>query len=167
MGLFEDIWDWMKSLVQGLINAALYNFKYWVNNAIKAAIGAIDWAITNITNVVNNVYNTVKKYTTNVYNTTKQYITNSYTYVTESITNNISHVNENVTNVIGASKEWVGEQLRDERAWTRSFFKLMDPTGFLTDPIGTIKAVFTLQREIAGHAVVKSFWEGFEEGLEE
>ena len=145
MGLFEEIWNWMKSLVQGLINKSLATFKYWVNAAIKSAINAVDWVVTNITNVVNNVYNTVKKYTTNVYNTTKQ----------------------NVTNVIGASREWVGEQLRDERAWTRSFFKLMDPTGFLTDPIGTIKAVFTLQREIAGHAVVKSFWEGFEEGLEE
>jgi len=57
--------------------------------------------------------------------------------------------------------------LADNREWMGNFAKLMDPMGFLKDPVGFINAAFAIQGEIANTVAVKSFWEGFEEGLEE
>ncbi|MBA7630978.1 hypothetical protein ES703_38505 [subsurface metagenome] len=57
--------------------------------------------------------------------------------------------------------------LADNREWMRNFGKLMDPTGFLKDPLGTVSAAFAIWRLAADHVVVKSFLEGFEEGLAE
>ena len=48
-----------------------------------------------------------------------------------------------------------------------NMFLLMDPMGFLKDPTGFINVVFGVQRKIAEETVIRSFWEGFEEGLEE
>jgi len=59
----------------------------------------------------------------------------------------------------------IDEGLADNREWAENFFKLMDPTGFLKDPLGYINAAFAIQGEIANTLAVKSFWEGFEEGL--
>jgi len=57
--------------------------------------------------------------------------------------------------------------LAENREWMTNFAKLMDPMGFLKDPLGYISAAFQVQRAIASQTVVKSFWEGFEEGLTE
>ena len=57
--------------------------------------------------------------------------------------------------------------LADNREWMGNFAKLMDPQGFLKDPVGFINAAFAIQGEIANTVAVKSFWEGFEEGLQE
>lgn len=167
MGLFEDVWNWIKSKVQYLIDSAISNVKTWARNTINAAIAGIQ-----------KVYNYFYDYITNVYNTTKKYITNVYNYVTENITNVVNNITEYVTNVtnvtkqyitnvIGSSKEWVLDQLANERSWTRNFFLLMDPTGFLKDPLSHIKAAFDIQRQVAETAVIRSFWEGLEEGLAE
>ena len=145
MGLFADIWNYMKGLVQDLIDAALETFKYWVNEAIQAAINAVDWVVTN-------VYN---------------FIDNSVHYIDESIHYWGDQITQNVTNVVGASIEWVTEGLAKNREWTINFLKLSDPFGFLKDPMGYINAAFNVFINPWGHGIVKSFWEGFEEGLEE
>jgi len=62
-------------------------------------------------------------------------------------------------------KAALDQGLADNREWTTNFFKLMDPTGFLKDPLSYISAAFGIQRLIAETLVVRSFWEGFEEGL--
>ena len=167
MGLFEDIWDWMASKVQGLINASLTTFKYWVNAAIKAAIGAVDWVVTNITNVVNNVYNTVKKYITNVYETINKYITNISKYITEEITNVYNTTEQFITNVTKNITNITNNDIVNITKNITNVIGVLDPMGFLKDPRGYITAMFDLLIAPRGHGIVKSFWEGLEEGLEE
>ena len=58
MGLFEDVWNWIKSKVQYLINSAISSVKTWTLNVINTAIAGIQ-----------KVYNFFYDYTTNVFNT--------------------------------------------------------------------------------------------------
>jgi len=44
---------------------------------------------------------------------------------------------------------------------------VLDPQGVLKDPQGYIGTVFDLLIAPWGQGIVKSFWEGFEEGLAE
>ncbi|GAH38136.1 unnamed protein product, partial [marine sediment metagenome] len=44
---------------------------------------------------------------------------------------------------------------------------VLDPLGFLTDPTEYITGVWNLLIDPWAHGIVKSFGEGFEEGLEE
>jgi len=167
MGLFEDIWDWMASKVQGLINASLTTFKSWVNAAIKAAINAVDWVVTNITNVVNNVYNTFKEYITNVYNTVNEYLANVYNTVNEYVTNVSNTFNEYITN----TTEYITKKYYNDTYNTIQYITnvigVLDPLGFLKDPTGYITGVWNLLIDPWAHGIVKSFWEGLEEGLAE
>lgn len=64
-------------------------------------------------------------------------------------------------------RESMEQGLADNREWMENFGKLMDPVGFLKDPLGYISAAFGIQRLLAETLVVRSFWEGFEEGLAE
>lgn len=57
--------------------------------------------------------------------------------------------------------------LEDNREWTTNFLKLMDPTGFLKDPLGTVSAAFALWKVAADSVIIDSFREGLEEGLAE
>jgi len=167
MGLLSDIWDGIRGKVKALIDSAFTNFKPWVRARISDAIAGIRQVTNYITEHITNVYKTVKEYITNVYNTVNEYVTKVYNNVTNYVTNKYVTTNEYITNVVGASREWVEEELAENRAWMLSFAKLMDPQGFLKDPIGYIKAAFDIQRGVAQNLVVKSFWEGFEEGLAE
>jgi len=72
-----------------------------------------------------------------------------------------------LTNKAAELRAALDQGLADNREWMGNFAKLMDPQGFLKDPVGFINAAFALQGEIANNLAVKSFWEGFEEGLEE
>ena len=167
MSLLSWIWDGIKAKVRYLINSIVDPFKKWVYKKVSELWTAIENAGGTIIKYITNVYKTVEEYITNVYNYLTQHITNIVNNITENITNNITNITKNITNVVGASTAWVREQLADERSWTRNFVKLMDPTGFLKDPIGTIKAAFSIQRKIAETTIIRSFWKGFEEGLEE
>jgi len=72
-----------------------------------------------------------------------------------------------LTNKAAELRASIDQGLADNREWMGNFAKLMDPMGFLKDPIGFINAAFAIQGEIANTVAVKSFWEGFEEGLAE
>jgi len=167
MGLLSDVWDYVRSKVKDLIAGSVTDLKVWVQNRIASAIDAVDWVVKNVINYVTNVYNTVKEYVTNVYNTVNEYITNVVENVTKYVSNVYNTTNQYITNVVGASTEWVTQKLQENREWTTNFFKLMDPGGFLKDPLGFINAAFAIQGEIVNNLAVKSFWEGFEEGLTE
>ena len=167
MSVLSEIWDYVKTKVSDLIAGAVTDLKVWVRNRIESAIDAVDWIVKNITNYITNVYTTVKEYVTNVYNYVTEEITNVYNNITKYVTNKYVTTNEYITNVIGASIEWVEERLADNREWMRNFAVLMDPSGFLKDPVGFINAAFAIQGEIVNSLAVKSFLEGFEEGLVE
>ena len=153
--IMENIQPWLQQWGEVVNN--------WITNVVEEITNVYNYVTESITNVVNNVYD----YVTNVYNTTREYITNSYTYVTESITNNFSEVNEYVTNIIGVSEESLAEKITGVRAWVVDFVRLSDPYGFLKDPQGYIATAFNTLIAPWGQGIVKAFWEGFEEGLEE
>lgn len=167
MGLFADIWNWAKSKVKDLISSGLTTFKSWVNDKISDAISAIDWAITNITNYITNVYETINKYITNVYNTTNQYITNIIGSSKEWVNARLVNMKVYVDSVVGASRKWVDNRLVDMKAYVDSRIKLWDPIGFLKDPPGYIGGLFALLSLAKETKMIESFLEGFEEGLEE
>ena len=153
---------------------ALENMPEWVVEWGQNIYNTVTNIVENITNVYNefaeyvtNVYNDTYEYISNSYNYWTEYITNSYTYWTEEVTNIYNNTYQNITNVVGASMEWVDQKLQENRDWMMNFAKLMDPMGFLKDPVGFINAAFAIQGEIANNLAVKSFWEGFEEGLAE
>lgn len=55
-------------------------------------------------------------------------------------------------------------KLVDFAVWVRDFVKLSDPYAFLKDPMGFITTAFNTLIAPFGEDVVRSFWEGFEEG---
>lgn len=185
MQAIDDRYEWLEppeDPEEGLLAQVIAAVKAWVlanmpdwvlewgrivNNWITNTTEYITNVVNYITEEVTNVYNDVTKYITNVYKTFEEYITNTYNYWTEEITNIYNTTEQYITNVIGVTEEWVNNVVADNRDWVRNFFKLMDPTAFLKDPMGTINAAFALQRKIAEEAFIRSFWEGFEEGLEE
>ena len=135
----------------------------WITNVVEEITNVYHYITEEITNIVNNTY----KYVTKVYKTFEDYVTNVYNYVTKEITNVYNNTYQNITNVIGITQQVLDKAIADNREWAVNFFKLMDPTGFLKDPLGTVKAAWFFWASAADEAVVKSFWEGFEEGLEE
>ena len=135
----------------------------WFTNTYQTLQNTYNNFVEYVTNVINNSY----EYVTNSYNYWTEYITNSYTYWTEEITNVFNNTYNYITNVIGVTQDILDKAIADNREWMGNFAKLMDPQGFLKDPVGFINAAFALQGEIANNLAVKSFWEGFEEGLEE
>lgn len=165
MGILSDVWDYVRSKVKALIASAVTELKPWVRARIASALDAVDWVINNITKYITNVYKTFEEYVTNIYNTVEEYITNNITNITKNITNNITNINEYITNIIGITQDALDQGLADNREWMRNFWKLMDPTGFLKDPLGTVSAAFAIWSLAANNLAVKSFWEGFEEGL--
>lgn len=166
-GLFAQVVAAVKVWVQRYLPDWVLEFGRVINNVINNITENITNVYNTISEYVTNVYNYVTENITNVYNTTKKYITNITKYITEEITNVINNTYNYVTNIIGITQEALNQGLSDNRAWVTAFFKLMDPMGFLKDPLGTINAAFTIQREIAGNKMIGSFLEGLEEGLEE
>ena len=144
----------------GLFAQVTAAVKAWVLENVPGWV--LEWGT-----VVNNLITNVVENITNVYNDLSEYVTNVYNNVTEQITNVFNDTYNYVTNVIGVTQEILDRGLADNREWMTNFAKLMDPMGFLRDPLGYIKAAFAVQGEIANNLVVKSFWEGFEEGLAE
>lgn len=153
--MLKNLPDWLLKWGR-VINNFITNTTEYINNTYKY-----------ITENITNVYNTFREYITEVYNNTYKYITNVSRYITEEITKVYNNTYNYVTNIIGITLENLNKGLADNRAWVTAFFKLMDPKEFLRDPTGFIKAVFTLQRQIAGTSMIESFLEGLEEGLEE
>ena len=166
-GLFAQVIaaveTWVMALMPGWVLEWGQNIYNTVNNIVENITNVYNDLREYVTNVYNNVYETIE----NTYNTFREYVTNVYNYLTEEITNIYNTTNEYVTNIIGASVEWVEEMLANNREWVVNFFKLMDPMGFLKDPMGTVSAAFALWKLAADNVIVESFLEGFEEGLEE
>ena len=167
MGLLSDVWDYCRSKVKDLIDSSLTSFKGWVNTRISDAIDGIRKVYNYVSNYVTNVYNNVSNFITNTYDNVSNYITNVVENVTKYVTNVYNTTSQYITNVVGASTGWVEEKLEENREWMRNFAKLMDPGGFLKDPLGYISAAFQVQSAMAGSVAVESFLEGFEEGLAE
>ena len=133
--------------------------------------------ITNVTENITNVVNNITEKITNVYNTVKEYVTNVYNYVTEKIYNTIQNITKNITNVynttkqyitnvVGASTEWVNDRIAGVRTYVDNAVAGIDTVGFFKDPLGYIGTAFNKLIGSWVHGIVKSFWEGFEEGLE-
>jgi len=166
-GLFAQVIAAVQTWVMGLMPEWVLewgqNIYNTVNNIVENITNVYNDLREYVTNVYNNVYETIE----NTYNTFREYVTNVYNYLTEEITNVYNNTYNYFSEVIGASVEWVEERLADNREWTTNFFKLMDPGGFLKDPVGFINAAFAIQGEIANTLAVRSFWMGFEEGLAE
>lgn len=153
--IMENIQPWLESWGRVVNN--------WITNVVEEITNVYNYVTENITNVINEI----SEYITNVYNTVEEYITNVSNYVTENITNVHNTVNEYVTNIIGVSEDLLADRITGVTAWVVDFFKMMDPIGFLKDPKGYITGVWNLLIDPWAHKLVKSFWEGFEEGLEE
>ncbi|GAI85920.1 unnamed protein product, partial [marine sediment metagenome] len=92
---------------------------------------------------ISNVYNTVNKYVTNVSNTFNEYITNVTKVYKEYITNNSYTTIKYITNVIG----------------------VLDPMGFLKDPLGYIQGAFNNFIDFWVHGLVGSLAEGLQTGF--
>ena len=167
MSLFFLVWAGIKPKVKALIDRAMETLKDWVRPYVKTAIDALRRVHQTFTTVINNAYTTVNQFFSNVYNNVTKRIYQTITNVNKFVTNQITNVSNFITNVTGVDMAWVRQQLIDERSWLRNTLKLMDPMGFLTDPLGHIRAALDVQQQIAQATIVKSFWEGFEEGLAE
>ena len=164
MGLFEDVWDWVKSKVQYLINASLASFKYWVNAAIKTAINAVDWVINNVTNFIDNSIQYINDSINYWGDQITQFIDNSLHYIDDSINYWGDQVTNYITNVTNNFTEYVTNNSYKTIKYVTNVIGALDPFGFLKDPQGYIKGVFDLLIAPWGHGLIKSFWEGFEEG---
>jgi len=167
MSLLSDIWDGIVGKVRSLISSSLADFKSWVNARISDTIAGLKQIYNYVYTYVTNVYNNVTNYLANVYNYVTNYVTNVVENVTKYITNVTNNTTQYITNVIGVTQAALDKALADNRGWMQNFFKLMDPGGFLKDPLGFINAAFAIQGEIVNNLAVKSFWMGFEEGLTE
>lgn len=165
MTILDDLINGLKSWVRNVVDAAISGVKDWVRGFVKAAIAAVDWVVTNITKYVTNVYNSLSEYVTNVYNTVNEYITNVVHNITENITNIVNNTIKYITNVTKVYKEYVTNIYGINEAWVRNFFTLMDPTGFLRDPLGYIQGAFTNFIDFWVHGLVKSLAEGLQIGL--
>ena len=157
----------MKSKVQDVVNASLKTFKYWVNTAIDAAIGAIDWTITNVSQFITNVQKTYNDFITNTFNTINQIITNVQNTYNNFITNVSNTFNEYITNVTEVYNRYVTNKTYQTIQYVTNVIGVLDPLGFLKDPRGYITGVWNLLIDPWAHGIVKSFYEGLEEGLEE
>lgn len=167
MGLFEDIWNWMKSLVQALINKSLETFKFWVNKAIQSAIDAVNWVITNVYNFIDNSINYIDESINYWGDQITQYITNVQNTYNQFITNVNNTYNDFITNVTNVYNQYTTNNTYQTIQHITNIIGVLDPLGFLKDPRGYITGVFNLLIAPWSHGLVKSFTEGFEEGLEE
>jgi len=161
--LFTETKAWVTSQIRGWViqwGKVYENFTTYIDDSITY------WT-EEITNYIDDSVNYWGDIINNVYNTTEEYITNNITNVTEQIDNTYNEITKIYNQTIGASAEWVNEQLVATRAWMENYAILMDPSGFLQDPLGYINAAFGVQQEILGLDMVESFWTGFEEGLAE
>lgn len=178
MGLFSDIWDWMKSKVEGLINAALTKFKSWVNGAIKAAINAVDWVITNVSEFIDNSIHYIDESLNYWGDQITQFIDNSIHYVDESIhywgdqvtqyvTNVVNNVTNYVTNVTKVFKTYVTNVTGTTTEWVMGYIAKIIPADFIRDPWGYLLAAFNKFVDVWVHGLVKDFGEGLYAGATE
>jgi len=93
-----------------------------------------------------------------------QYIDNSITYIDESIDYWGDQITQNITNIIGVSQDILENRLVDFAAWVHGLLSELDPHNVLPDPQGYIATAFNTLIAPWVEGIVRSFWEGFEEG---
>ena len=152
----------------------LANMPSWVlqwGEVIQNFITNVTEEITNVYNYVTenitNVINEFSEYVTNVFNTFNEYISNVYNYVTQNITNVLNTFNEYVSNVYNYVTQNITNNAYETITYVTNVIGVLDPFGFLKDPMGYITGAWNLLIDPWAHGIVKSFWEGLEEGLEE
>lgn len=164
----------LAQIVAEVKNWFTQNIRGWVQTwgqIINNVVTNVTKYVTNITKTfkeyVTNVYNNVTKYVTNVYKTFNEYITNVTNVTRKYITNNITNVTKYVTNIIGASTEWVDGRILGVKAYVDQRIAAIDTVGFFKNPFVYISGVFAVRALVRETNMIKSFLEGFEEGLEE
>jgi len=150
-----NIQPWVEQWGQ-VVNNWITNVTEYVTNVYNTVNEYVTNVVNNITEAITNVYNDLREYVTNVYNTTREYITNVY-----------NTINEYVSNVTNVFNEYVTNNLYETTQYITNVIGVLDPQGVLKDPQGYIGGVFNLLIAPFTHGIIKSFWEGFEEGLEE
>jgi len=166
-GLFAQVTAAVKAWV-------LANLPDWVLEWGKV----INNWITNTYETIQNVYNDFVTYVTNVYNNAYEYITNTYNYLTENISNVYNYLTENITNIYNNTSEYITnvtgvsqEILDNTLAGIISFIndRLLNyaPQGFQSNPEKFIQDHAEERYHSMLEEAIRSFWEGFEEGLKE
>ena len=175
MGLFSDIWDWMKSKVKALIDAATATLKTWarglidgvrsfaegvqatLGKAISSLRGAWDSFRTStlpaLWRAIENAGTWITQYISNIYNTVVQNISNVVNNITKYVTNVYNTTKQYITNVTGATTEWV-----------MGYIAKIIPADFIRDPWGYLQAAFGKFIETWVLGVAKAFGEGLLEG---
>ena len=167
MSLLSWIWDGIKAKVRYLVNSIVDPFKKWVYAKVDDLWEAIKNAGSTIIQYITKVYKTVEEYITNVYNYVTENIYNTINNITQNITNTINNITQNITNVTKNITQNITNINGATQDWVRNFAKLLVPIGFTSDPVGYVKAIINIWKDPWMNSVVKSFWEGFEEGLAE
>jgi len=166
-GLFAQVVAALKTWIMENIQPWVEAWGRVVNNWITNVVEEITNVYNYLTEQITNVYNYLTENITYVYNTFREYITNVYNYTTENITNVYNTLNEYVTNIIGVSEEILNQRIIGVTRWVLDLFALLDPHAFLEDPLAFIRTAFNTFINPWAEGMVRAFWEGFEEGLEE
>jgi len=166
-GLFAQVTTAVKAWVLANLPDWVLEWGKVINNWITNTYETIQNVYNNFVEYVTNVYNNTYETISNVFNTFKEYVTNVYNYVTENITNIYNNTYEYFTNVVGVSQEI----LDNTRASIISFIndRLLNyaPQGFQSDPEKFIQDHAEERYHSMLEEAIRSFWEGFEEGLKE
>jgi len=165
MSILDDLISGLKSWVRNVVDSAISGLKAWTRNLVKAAIDAVDWTLSYISEYITNVYKTFNEYITNVSNTFNEYISNVVNNFTTYVTNVYNTTQKYITNVTKYFNTYVTNVYGINEAWVRNFFKLMDPTGFLKDPLGYIQGAFNNFIDFWIHGTIRSLAEGLQIGL--
>jgi len=165
MGLFEDLWDWVKGLVQQLIEWALSGFRLWVLNVVDVLIAPIKSTIDGIQKYVSNVINALTTFIEKVHADLTVYIDNAAGNLTTYIESVSSTLGENITKAVKNATEWAETRLADLRSYVDEKIRLWDPTDFLRDPLGYIGTAFNNLIEVYVYGAAEGLGEGIQAGL--
>lgn len=147
-GWLQPLRDWVDASLAGARDA-------WENLVAGAVsmINSVSGALTNLGVELRDRWDTFNTLTLpSIWDT----ITNMFV----GAINHIDTVNLNLRSFI--SNEFV-----DFAGWVEGLFAVLDPLGFLKDPLGYIKAAFDTLIEPWAGKLIESFLAGFEEGLED
>lgn len=165
MGLFEDLWDWIKGLVKELIDWALFGVRQWVLNVVDVLISPIKKTIEGIQKYITNVTNALTKLIDNVSSSLTKYIDNVSHSLTKYIDNVSSKLGETLTNAVSNLTKWVETGFTNLFTYIDERLRLWDPTEFLRNPLGYISTAFGNLIQVYVYGAAESLGEGINAGL--
>lgn len=166
-GLFAQVVAAIKTWMLKNLPDWLLKWGKYIDNTITYLDKSINYWGDQITQYVDNSINYWGDVIEKTFIDARQWIDNSITNIDRSVHQYFTDARQYITNVIGVSDEVLNQRLIDTTKWVRDFFKLMDPMSFLEDPFGFIDTGFNTLIAPWAEGIVKSFWEGFEEGQAE